>query len=130
MNYGYPQQQAFYPQQQQQRNSYAVSGLKGRPVTSLEEARASIIDFDGSITFFPDLANKRIYTKQITLDGTALINVYELKEMPVQQEQTIPDYSNFITRDEFKQAITQLREGLAAQPQNTVAQKQPLELNF
>lgn len=81
MNYGY-QQQAYY-----QKPNYTVSnpvGLKGRPVTSLEEARASIVDFDGSIFFFPDLANKRIYTKQITMDGTALINVYELKEIPIQ----------------------------------------------
>jgi hypothetical protein len=38
-------------------------GIKGRPVSSLEEARASMIDFDGSIFYFPDVANKRIYTK-------------------------------------------------------------------
>lgn len=127
MNYGYPQQ-AYY-----QKTPYAASnpvGLKGRPVTSLEEARASIVDFDGSLFFFPDLANKRIYTKQITMDGTALINVYELKEMPIQQEQIVPDFGNFVTKDEFKQAITQLREGLAAQTQNAVAQKPALELNF
>ena len=37
--------------------------LKGRPVASLEEARAMSIDFDGSVFFFPDLANKKIYTK-------------------------------------------------------------------
>ena len=40
-------------------------GLKGRPVSSLEEARASSIDFDGSVFLFPDMANKKIYTKQI-----------------------------------------------------------------
>jgi hypothetical protein len=38
-------------------------GLKGRPVASIEEAKASPIDFDGSIFFFPDVANKKIYTK-------------------------------------------------------------------
>ena len=53
-------------------------GLKGRPVTSLEEVRAATIDFDGSIFFFPDLANKKIYTKQINMDGTMTLNVYEL----------------------------------------------------
>jgi hypothetical protein len=37
--------------------------LKGRLVSSIEEARATSIDFDGSIFYFPDLANKRIYTK-------------------------------------------------------------------
>jgi hypothetical protein len=60
------------------------SGLKGRPVASFEEARASMIEFDGSIFYFPDLANKCIYTKQINMDGTALINVYELKAIPIQ----------------------------------------------
>ena len=57
-------------------------GIKGRPVSSLEEARAMSIDFDGSIFYFPDLANQRIYTKQINLDGTATLNVYEYKELP------------------------------------------------
>jgi hypothetical protein len=61
----------------------ASTMLKGRPVASLEEARAMTIDFDGSIFYFPDLANKRIYTKQINVDGTASLNMYELKEIPV-----------------------------------------------
>ena len=52
--------------------------LKGRPVSSLEEARGTAIDFDGSIFYFPDLANNRIYTKQINLDGTASLCMYEL----------------------------------------------------
>ena len=51
--------------------SMPYMGIKGRPVASIEEARASIIDFDGSIFYFPDLANKRIYTKQINMDGSA-----------------------------------------------------------
>lgn len=53
-----------------------------RPVSSVEEVRASSIDFDGSIFYFPDLANKKFYTKQINLDGTASIFMYELKEIP------------------------------------------------
>jgi hypothetical protein len=61
-------------------------GLKGRLVSSLEEARATSIDFDGSIFYFPDLANRRIYTKQINLDGTATLNMYELREMPTVNE--------------------------------------------
>jgi hypothetical protein len=60
--------------------------LKGRLVSSLEEARATSIDFDGSIFYFPDLANRRIYTKQINLDGTATLNMYELKAMPTVNE--------------------------------------------
>ena len=57
----------------------AVStGLKGRPVSSIEEARASSVDFDGTVFYFPDLANKCIYTKQINMDGTATLLMYEL----------------------------------------------------
>jgi hypothetical protein len=51
-------------------------------VSSLEEARATSIDFDGSIFYFPDIANKCIYTKQINIDGTANLQMYELKEIP------------------------------------------------
>ena len=85
-------------------------GIKGRPVSSLEEARAISIDFDGSVFYFPDLANRRIYTKQINLDGTCTMNVYEFKEMPSQQPQ------NYITREEFETVIEQLKQTFAPQP--------------
>ena len=71
-------------QQNYLRSAQPQMGLKGRMVTSLEEARATSIDFDGSVFYFPDLANKRIYTKQINMDGTASLNVYELRELPVE----------------------------------------------
>lgn len=82
-------------------------GIKGRPVSSLEEARATSIDFDGSIFYFPDLANEKIYTKQINLDGTATLNVYERKELPD------PTIQNFITREEFDKAIEQIKLSFA-----------------
>ena len=86
-------------------------GLKGRLVSSFEEARASSIDFDGSVFYFPDLANKRIYTKQINIDGTASLYVYELREMPVQREESVlvPSVEKFVTRDEFEQVLKQLQ---------------------
>lgn len=86
-------------------------GLKGRLVSSFEEARASSIDFDGSVFYFPDLANRRIYTKQINIDGTASLYVYELREMPVQREESVlvPSIEKFVTRDEFEQVLEQLR---------------------
>jgi hypothetical protein len=81
--------------------------LKGRLVTSLEEARATSIDFDGSVFYFPDLANKRIYTKQINIDGTASLYVYELREMPMERELSslIPSVEKFVTREEFEQVL-------------------------
>lgn len=82
--------------------------LKGRPVSSLEEARATTIDFDGSVFFFPDLANKRIYTKQINMDGTASLNMYELQALPVAPTEG----SNFVTREEFEKVLAELRQSL------------------
>ena len=80
--------------------------LKGRPVSSIDEVRAIPIDFDGSVFFFPDFANKRIYTKQINMDGTASLFMYEMKEIPTAQ--TVSS-SDFITRDEFNKALAQLQ---------------------
>lgn len=65
-------------QQQQQQQQYIQASIKGRAVTSIEEAKAAMIDLDGSIFVFPDVANKKIYTKQINLDGTASLNTYSL----------------------------------------------------
>ena len=131
-NYGYysPVQQPMnqqtipnYTQPNYLRTAQSQNGLKGRLVSSLEEARATSIDFDGSIFYFPDLANKRIYTKQINMDGTATLNMYELKETPIMNEnpQTTQSINNFITRDEFEQVIGQIQQKLSKE----VAQVQP-----
>lgn len=76
--------------------------LKGRPVASLDEVRAVSIDFDGSVFYFPDLANKKIYTKQINIDGTATLNMYELKPIPTVSA------NDYITRAEFESALMKL----------------------
>lgn len=91
----------------------APPGLKGRPVSSLDEARAISIDFDGSIFFFPDLANGKIYTKQINMDGTASLNMYELKEFP-----TIGVNTSYVTREEFEAALLAFKQSFmqAQQP--------------
>lgn len=83
--------------------------LKGRPVSSLEEARAMTIDFDGSMFFFPDVANKRIYTKQINMDGTASLNMYVLQDLPPEQ----PLNTNvYVTKEEFERVIQALRNSI------------------
>ena len=86
-------------------------GLKGRPVSSLEEVRAAQIDFDGSLYVFPDLAHNRIYTKSINMDGTASLNMYELSQIPSSAPTTI-ETDNFVTREEFNDAVGQLKEAL------------------
>ena len=103
--YNYYQQ---YPTQQIAQNNYnrtyQQTILKGRPVAGLDEVKATSIDFDGSIFYFPDLANKRIYTKAISMDGNAIINMYELKPLPAENINS----GDFITRPEFEQTIAEL----------------------
>ena len=103
----YPQNNYSYYQPTNQMRFQPSIGLKGRPVSSLDEAKAMSIDFDGSVFYFPDLANRRIYTKQINMDGTASLNMYELKE--IKQAQTEADY---VTRREFEEAIIMLKNSL------------------
>lgn len=91
--------------------------IKGRPVVSIDEARASQIDLDGSLYVFPDLGNKKIYTKQINMDGTAAFNVFELTT-PAEEKAPAPVY---VTRDEldavlanFKASLVQTKDPEAA----------------
>lgn len=90
-----------------------------RPVSSVEEVRASSIDFDGSIFYFPDLANKKIYTKQINLDGTASIFMYELKEIPQQTIENL-DFSNFVTKQELEAVLNSFRAETKPNVENTI----------
>lgn len=94
-------------------------GLKGRPVSSLEEVRAAQIDFDGSLFIFPDLAHNRIYTKSISLDGNASLNVYELGQVKT-------DNVDYVTREEFENAVNQIKEALTP----TDEAKTPPQFNF
>ena len=99
-----PTQNYYYQPTQNQTRS--LLGLKGRPVSSIDEVRAAAVDFDGTISFFPDLANGKIYTKQCNIDGTASLNMYELKEIPA-----VPNpNADYVTRDEFNTAMLSLKQ--------------------
>ena len=101
---------AYSMSQQQTRLNQPL--LKGRPVSSIDEVKAASVDFDGSIFYFPDLANNRIYSKQLNLDGTSTILMYELKEIP----KDTPT-SQFVTREEFESVINQLKGSLPTSPE-------------
>lgn len=62
----YQPTQNYYYQPTTTQIRQPLIGLKGRPVSGLEEVRAAAVDFDGTVSFFPDLANGKIYTKQCT----------------------------------------------------------------
>lgn len=113
------QQQTLQPQTQQQI-------IKGRPVSSYDEAKASMIDMDGSMFVFPDIANKRIYTKQIMLDGSAELKVYALVEQ-TQPSETKQNNEQYVLRTDFdsammniKNQIDKIMEGMPYEPDANV----------
>ena len=104
--YGYYAQQQMRPQ--------PPVGLKGRPVSSLDEVRATAVDFDGSIFYFPNLANDKIYTKQVNLDGTSSVKVYELVVAPEPIAVPIGSQEHLVTKEEFTNTVNNLFEEISA----------------
>lgn len=95
MNNGY---NTFQPQPQTQ-------FLKCRPVTSIEEARAAQIDLDGSLWVFTDIGHGKIYTKQISNDGSSAFGVYTYtEETPLNNNVNI-NVNNFVTKEEMNNTI-------------------------
>lgn len=104
----YPTYQGYMPRPQPYAAEPNYPVIKGRPVSSFEEARASMIDFDGSVFYFPDLANHKIYTKQINLDGTPSLKVYELVAQPTTAS------TSLVTKAEFEQTVNNLLQQIDA----------------
>lgn len=90
--------------------------IKGRPVSSFDEAKAVAIDWDGSIFVFTDVANKRIYTKQIMLDGTAELKTYVLEEaapaasVATDAQTTTSTNGDYVLRSDFESQIKALKD--------------------
>lgn len=59
-----PQMQQSMPQPMQQMAQMQQPVPVCRPVTSLEEAKNTPVDFMGGLMVFPDVQNNRIYTKR------------------------------------------------------------------
>lgn len=96
---GRPESPAFMMPQ-----ASAPAFIKGRPVSSFEEARVAQVDLDGSTFIFPDLGNKKIYTKRINADGTATLHTYSLDMEPVVEE------VKYATKDELSELKATLEE--------------------
>lgn len=103
----FPQQNVMMQNQQPQQTQF----LKGRPVSSIEEARASMIDLDGTMFVFTDIANNKIYTKQVLLDGTAELKTYVLEEQkqPIVKEQQNVEY---VTKQSFDKIINDIKTSI------------------
>lgn len=123
-------QQNGYPMQNSQQT---MQVLKGRPVSSYDEAKASMIDLDGSLFVFTDIANKCIYTKQILLDGSAELKTYVLQE----QNQAVNNQNKtakqeFVLREDFENAVNmlnrqikELKEGITYGTASGTASNEP-----
>lgn len=93
------------PMQMNQTNQF----LRGRPVSSKEEALAAQIDLDGSLWLFPNTPNKKIYTKQINSDGTAAFETYTLT-----QNENPYNSNNYVTKEEFNQVVQSIMAAIAS----------------
>lgn len=110
MNNYYPFPYTTQPRYQQMPITMPQVSDYIRPVSSLEEVKASSISFDGSVFYFPDVSHKKIYTKQINLDGTASLNMYELTPIPTAAPVVAPiENPDYVTREEFNSTLNELK---------------------
>lgn len=94
--------------QQQAYQQPGVPTLKGRAVTSIEEARAAQIDLIG-INYFPCPAEGKIYEKSIDLNGLPVFRVYELARQPEPQKVV---YAEQGTVDKLLERVNKLEQQL------------------
>lgn len=104
--------QMYQPNYQAQNNQQIgtqMQILKGRPVSSFDEAKASMIDLDGSLFIFTDIGNKRIYTKQIMMDGTAELKTYVLEEQPNMMKEVKQNKNDiYVLKSDFDRVMEQI----------------------
>ena len=112
MNMG--QQQYQINNQPQTQQQY----LKCVPVSSREQAMACQIDLNGSLWVFPNVANGKIYTKQINNDGTATFYTYVFTK----EEQNLYNSNDYVTKNEFNKVIQSLMAAIQSKnPQTSTA---------
>lgn len=104
----------YQPNNYQMQNSQQMGTmqiLKGRPVSSYDEAKASMIDLDGTLFVFTDIANHCIYTKQILLDGSAELKTYVLQEQKQNEtKQSGEANTGYVLKKDFDRTVKELHE--------------------
>lgn len=106
------QQRMMLQQQMQAMNGMNMMGsmqmaqsIKGRPVASMDEVKGAMVDFDGSVSFFPSLANNKIYTKQIGLDGNPVYTTY-IKQNEIDITENVIN----VSQNDFKTAMENINQ--------------------
>ena len=104
----------YQPNSYQMQNSQQMGTmqvLKGRPVSSYDEAKASMIDLDGTLFVFTDIANHCIYTKQILLDGSAELKTYVLQEQKQNEtKQSREANAGYVLKKDFDRTVKELHK--------------------
>lgn len=118
-----PQQSSQYGQQ----NNVAQmrqQPFECRPVTAIEEARATPTDFSGKPMFFWNAAANEVYIKQLDMNtGSSFVKVFSIKEpqsqqqapQPMEQQIVSNPPMSYVSKEEFdnyKIQMEQLIEGL------------------
>lgn len=95
--------QYSYPINRQQGYGAYPAPLNGRIVTGLEEARASQIPLDGTISYFPSPAENVIYAKFLDMNGLPVFLTYVPKTINNETKETAkPDFENRLLELEKK----------------------------
>lgn len=79
--------------------------LYGKTVDSLDVVKSMDIPLDGSVNYFPLADGTKIATKQLQMDGTSKIQIYDLVQ---ENKEEVPKYA---TIDDFKTYIDDLDIG-------------------
>lgn len=106
MNYGYnqipnpimqyqqrlAQMEQQFPQfsQQPMQQSLQQQSLRATLVTNIQEAQASQIPLDGSITVFVNSASNEVYSKRVGKDGLPEFKTYKGDEPPTKEVEENP----------------------------------------
>lgn len=97
---------------------YMPPQMNGRIVTSIEEAKAAQIPFDGSSTFFPSPAEGRVYEKFLGLDGLPVFRVYAIMKA---EESKRPLYAEAATVAELKARLDALEKQIGGERNGSVS---------
>lgn len=104
MQQGAYQPQGIQPQQLQQQQQQPVVGNTVTPVASLEEVKAMAVDWTGNPNYYVDNVNKKIYVKQLGLNGVPTITQYVAQEL----EESEVKYATKEEVDNLKKIIEDL----------------------
>lgn len=91
-------QQMNQQPQYQQPNQQQIQQPQGQsiiPVASIEEVKGHPVDWSGNPNYFADNVNKKIYIKQLGINGAPSISVYTLDTEPTETKE------GYCTKEEF-----------------------------